>query len=100
MSGTIGTVETFRVVRPDKEQALKVVEEAAEVFSAWERRSREVQKALVTGKNIDPTTKAELLDECADVIQATCNLVAAFNVEDFTDEMTECADRNRRRGRM
>lgn len=54
----------------------------------------------MTGKNIDPTIKAELLDECADVIQATCNLVAAFNVEDFTDEMTECADRNRRRGRM
>lgn len=42
MSVTIGTVETFRVVRPNKEQALKVVEEAAEVFSAWERRSREV----------------------------------------------------------
>lgn len=100
MSVTIGEVETFRDVRPNKEQALKVVEEAAEVFSAWERQSREVQRALTTGADIDPTTKAEVLDECADVIQATCNLIAAFSVEDFTGAMRECTERNRRRGRM
>ena len=32
----IGSVRTFPDVRPDKAQALKVVEEAAEVYAAWQ----------------------------------------------------------------
>ena len=32
----IGRVRAFPDVRPDKAQALKVVEEAAEVYAAWQ----------------------------------------------------------------
>lgn len=38
--------------------------------------------------------------ECADVIQATCNLVAAFGVTDFAAFMESCRRRNEERGRM
>lgn len=100
MTVNIGEVETFSSVRPDKAQALKVVEEAAEVFSAWERHSNAVHQALLTGVAADKLLKENVLDECADVIQATCNLIAAYSVEDFKGYMTDCAERNRRRGRM
>lgn len=42
MAVEIGTVQTFPDVKPDKAQALKVLEEAAEVFGAWQlgRRGR------------------------------------------------------------
>ena len=36
MTVLIGSVETFPGARSDKEQALKVLEEAAEVFGAWQ----------------------------------------------------------------
>lgn len=37
MAVKLGTVQTFADVRPDKAQALKVLEEAAEVFGAWQQ---------------------------------------------------------------
>lgn len=82
-SVNIGEVATFHGVKPDKAQALKVLEEAAEVFGAWQAFD-----------------DYELLYECADVIQATCNLVAAFGVSDFAPYMEECRTRNEERGRF
>lgn len=37
---------------------------------------------------------------CADVIQATLNLVAALGVEDFRPYLKACEKRNRERGRI
>ena len=85
----VGEVETFRDVEPDKAQALKVLEEAAEVFGAWQEW--EDRRRLFGGKH--------LLDECADVIQAACNLVAALGVSDFAPYMERCRERNELRGR-
>lgn len=86
----LGDVQTFREVKKDKAQALKVVEEAAEVFGAWQAYDRGVMLS----------NKGALLAECADVIQATSNLIAALGVEDFTPFMSRCEERNRERGRM
>ena len=88
MAVEIGTVQTFAEVKPDKAQALKVLEEAAEVFGAWQRWD-----AMEGGI-------AALKDECADVIQATCNLLASYGVRDFTAYMEACRRRNAERGRM
>ena len=44
--------------------------------------------------------RKRLLDECADVIQATLNLVAALGVEDMRPWMDECERRNRERRRI
>lgn len=90
-SVNIGEVATFPAVKPDKAQALKVLEEAAEVFGAWQ----------VFDDYEPPSFFAEaVLDECADVIQATCNLVAAFGVADLAPYMEECRMRNEERGRL
>lgn len=89
----IGSVRTFPGARPDKAQVMKIAEEEHEVYSAWE--------AWVDGKDGPDAAmlRSDLTDECADVIQATLNLVAALGVEDFTPYMEACEQRNRDRGR-
>ena len=92
----VGSVRRFDHVEADKAQALKPLEEAAEVFGAW-------QAWQENGPTMD-NTEAGLVDriiaECADVIQSTLNLVAAMGVEDFRPYMKACERRNRERGRI
>ena len=94
MAVEIGTVQTFGDVRSDKAQALKVLEEAAEVFGAWQ-----LWDDLDPDEKCDGFSAACLMSECADVIQATCNLLAAYGVTDFTVFMETCWKRNVERGR-
>lgn len=90
----LGSVRAFPNVKPTKEQALKPLEEAAEVLGAWqeweygtdEQWSRESLKRF-------------LMDEIADTITACCNLAAALGVEDLTQYLARCEEKNRRRGR-
>lgn len=91
----VGAVRAFDDVQPDKAQALKPLEEAAEVFGAWQLMQSE-------GEITDRYEKLRLvlMDECADVIQATLNLVAALGCEDMRGSMIRCEDRNRDRGRI
>lgn len=92
MSVNIGEVQTFNKVHADKAQVMKIAEEAMEVFSAWED-----WRPFPTVKGRD---REHLLDECADVIQATCNLLASLGVDDAVDIMTRCKARNAARGRL
>lgn len=68
-----------------KAQALKPLEEAAEVFGAWQLNS-----------------DAYVLNECMDVVQAVVNLLAAlgFTQEDVDAAIERCNERNRERGRL
>ena len=84
-----GSVRRFDHVTPDKAQALKPLEEAAEVFGAWQSTHLPEDRR-----------REQILDECADVVQATLNLVAALGVEDFRPYMKACERRNRERGRI
>lgn len=86
----IGSVRTFDYVEPNKEQALKPLEEAAEVFAAWQGMDEWYSEETVN----------DVLNECADVIQAVCNLAAALGVHDLTPYMQACEERNRERGRI
>lgn len=95
-SVTIPPVRTFAHVEPDREQALKVLEEASEVHGAWQS----YEGTLGIDDRIDKLRRERLLDECADVIQATLNLVAALGVEDFRPWMDACERCNRERGRI
>ena len=91
----IGTVRTFDHVEPNKKHALKPLEEAAEVFAAWQSWNKiEDQPLSIFYK------QNELLDECADVIQAVCNLVCALGINDLTPYMQACEERNHKRGRL
>lgn len=90
----VGAVRVFDHVAPDKAQALKPLEEAAEVFGAWQLMEG------IEDTGVWEKRRLVLLDECADVIQATLNLVAALRCDDMRLAMTRCEDRNRSRGRI
>ena len=90
-SVNIGEVATFPGVLPSKEQALKVLEEAAEVFGAWQQFDDGEKSAL---------SRWLVLAECADVIQATCNLLAGMGVTGFAPHMDMCRARNEEVGRL
>lgn len=68
-----------------KAQALKPLEEAADVFSAWQLNS-----------------DTYVLNECMDVVQAVVNLLTAlgFTQEDVDMAIERCNERNRERGRL
>lgn len=90
----LGAVRAFPRVAPDKAHALKPLEEAAEVFGAWQVVHNDAEAGFDTKYE-----KADLVDEIADTIQACCNLAAALGVEDLTPYFARCEERNRKRGR-
>ncbi len=82
-------VKPFRSGCTSKEQTCKVLEEAAEVFGAWQKYDGE----LCSTYWLEP-----LADEIADVIQAACNLAYRYGI-DVAAAMQRCEARNRERGR-
>lgn len=96
-------VRAFPDAQPTKEQALKVLEEAAEVFGAWQEAEisktayAEPEERQVNGYAFG--YGEVLLDEIADTITACCNLAAALGVTDLTPHLAACEEKNRRRGR-
>lgn len=90
MGVIVGTVPVFASTEADKAQAMKVVEEAAEVFGAWQ--------TWVDGGWCAGDRRA-LIGECADTIQAVGNLLDALGVEDMRGYMMLCRARNEARGR-
>lgn len=95
MTVTIPPVRCFAHVKADKAQALKPLEEAAEAFGAWQV----LQGTYATNGQLTEYARRMTVDECCDVIQATCNLLAALGVTDLTDAMAACERRNQERGR-
>ncbi len=90
-------VVTFKDVNVDKEQAMKIVEEACEVHSAFERyRIADDSANFIEMEG----GRMDMIEEIADVMQACSNMLAALGVSDMRDEMRKCAERNRARGRM
>lgn len=98
---TIPTIKAFCNLEP-KAQALKPLEEAAEVFGAWQNIDRMSAKFV----NVDVVSaeticalERDLMDEIADCIQSCANLAAMVGVSDLTPYMERCEERNRERGR-
>lgn len=91
----IGDVKPFKYVyADDKSQFTKPLEEAAELFAAWQHWAQRRASPRYSTKARD-----EMLDEAADVIQAVVNCVASVGVEDMSELMRRCELRNARRGR-
>lgn len=93
---SIGNVRHFKDIEPDKQQALKPLEEAAEVFGAW-------QAWRANGPTINEDEvrlTGAFVDELCDTIQACVNLAASIGVRDLQPWMTRCEERNRKRGRL
>lgn len=87
----IGEVTVFDNPEPTKEQALKILEEAAETVEALKNWDESL---------CSPPAKEALIDEIADTIQACANLIAALGVDDFTGRMEICKKINIARGRI
>lgn len=83
-------IPTFEEAGSLKEQVLKIGEEQNEVFSAYENYIISMRDGELI----------RIVDECCDVIQATCNLVAMLGVDDLTEAMGACMRRNKARGRL
>lgn len=88
----------FNNVSDSKGQALKPLEEAAEVFGAWQARynmrfaSRDAQGAF----------RDDLIDECMDTVQATVNLLASVGATqgEVDAAIKRMDERNEYRGRL
>ena len=93
----VGKVSVIRDGGSTKERARKLVEEAAEAFSAWERFDRAADDLAAVD-----AAEREIAQECADVITAACGIMW----EIFGDEVSleraldECKHKNEERGRM
>ena len=99
----LGNVLPFPNAKPDKAQALKVLEEASETVEACKKwfladgfQKRNAEKVPADFADAE---FADLMDEIADTIQASCNLAASLGVTDLTPYLARCEERNRRRGR-
>lgn len=101
MAVKIGTVSTFADVKPDKAQAVKILEESVEVFAAWQGCAcGDWNECANSIQARSPCfAYAALVNECADVIQAVCNLLAALGVDDLTAVLDRCKQKNIERGR-
>lgn len=88
----LDSVRAFPDARANKEQALKVLEEAAEVVVAWQVYDSDDRTHIGYNAHV-------LLDEIADTITACCNLASALGVTDITPYLARCEERNRKRGR-
>ena len=109
MTVNIGEVTTFPHPKANKKQVKKMFEECAEVFEALNQYKldraiaiEEVDEGSSPFVNVAAVhiSRNKLIAECADVIQATANLLAAIDVDDMRGAMADCAERNRARGRL
>lgn len=84
--GYLLNLRTFREVRDDRAQALKQLEEAVEVFGAWQ----------------DCDDMHDLIDGCLDTVQATVNLLAAVGATqgEVDAAIRRMDERNCERGRL
>lgn len=92
-------MRVFNEVKDGKEQALKPLEEAAEVFGAWQKCD-DVRHATTT--TIRRTFREDLIDECMDTVQAVANLLAAVGIAqgEVDAAIKRMDERNGDRGRL
>lgn len=87
--------------KPDapKAQALKPLEEAAEVFGAWQDCDDMRLSPIMTARR---AYRDDLIDECLDTVQATVNLLAAVGATqgEVDAAIRRMDERNRERGRL
>ena len=94
----VGSVRRFDLVSSFKPQAIAPLERAADAYQAW--KAWKIAARHGADGAMTDMLRRRLLDACADLIQATLNLVAALGVEDFRPWMKACERRNRERWRI
>lgn len=89
----------FRKVNDNKPQALKPLEEAAEVFGAWQKCDNMRLSPVAGARRV---LHDNLIDECMDTVQAIVNLLAAIGTTqgDVDAAIRRLDERNGDRGRL
>ena len=92
-------LRTFREVEDSKAQALKPLEEAAEVYGAWQDCDDMRLSPIMTARR---EYRQNLIDECMDTVQATVNLLAAVGATqgEVDAAIRRMDERNCERGRL
>lgn len=99
IDGYLLNMRVFNNVSDSKGQALKPLEEAAEIFGAWQEldsmRPPTFKQDWVDMRNC-------LIDECMDTVQATANLLAAVGATqgEVDAAIKRMDERNGDRGRL
>lgn len=99
IDGYLLNMRVFNDVGDGKGQALKPLEEAAEIFGAW----RELDSMRPTTFKRDRAgMRDRLIDECMDTVQATANLLAAVGATqgEVDAAVKRMDERNGDRGRL
>lgn len=113
----VGAVRAFDPLPPGRETARKLVEEAAEAFSAWEdwgaacgdaaielgearHEGERTTPGLARARRVADAARGHLMLELSDVVQAVANMAAEAGVTDMRPLMAACEARNAARGRI
>ena len=89
-------IRVFNDVSDGKGQALKPLEEAAEVFGAWQ--GFDGMRGVPAWRGM----RDDIIDECMDTVQATANLLAAVGATqgEVDAAIRRMDERNGDRGRL
>ena len=98
IDGYLLNTRVFNKVNDDKRQALKPLEEAAEVFGAWQAR----YNMRFVSRGACEALRRNLIDECMDTVQAVTNLLAAVGATqgEVDAAIKRMDERNGDRGRL
>lgn len=98
IDGYLLNMRVFNDVSDSKGQALKPLEEAAEVFGAWQKCD-DMRYATMT---IREAFRKDLIDECVDTVQAAANMLAAVGATqgEVDAAIKRMDERNGDRGRL
>lgn len=99
IDGYLLCMRVFNDVSDSKGQALKPLEEAAEVFGAWQKCDDMRHSPLVGARR---PLRDNLIDECMDTVQATVNMLAAVGATqgEVDAAIKRLDERNGDRGRL
>lgn len=98
IDGYLLNMRVFNEVKDSKGQALKPLEEAAEVFGAWQMCD-DTRYAMTTIRRV---FREDLIDKCMDTVQAVANLLAAVGATqgEVDAAIKRMDERNWDRGRL
>lgn len=99
IDGYLLNTRIFNKVDNSKGQALKPLEEAAEVFGAWQEFDSMRNSPFFSAVR---DMRDCLIDECMDTVQATANLLAAIGATqgEVDAAIKRMDERNEDRGRL
>lgn len=98
IDGYLLNMRVFDNVSDSKGQALKPLEEAAEIFGAWQAR----HNMRSASRGACGAFRRDLIDECVDTVQAAANMLAAVGATqgEVDAAIKRMDERNGDRGRL